>query len=77
MRLAIVKNGRVKNIIVGDSAKFPQHIDVTNIPCGIGWLDNGDGTFTNDIVIIPPEPSKIQEVELLLTQALAKLRTIR
>lgn len=51
MRLAQIENGRVKNIIIGTLAQFPSHKNVDNIQCGIGWLANNDGTYTNDSIV--------------------------
>lgn len=46
-RLARVVNLIVKNIILADDpADYPQYVDVTNIDCGVGWIDNEDGTFS-------------------------------
>ena len=66
MRLAHVVNNRVKNIIKGDIAKYPSLIDVTKIQCGIGWLANDDGTFTNDIVIVESKIIGLDELMELL-----------
>ena len=50
MRLANIENNIVENIIIGELIDFPSYVDVTNIECGRGWTDNGDGTFTNNII---------------------------
>jgi hypothetical protein len=52
-RLAIIKDSIVTNLILADDpADFPDYVDVTNTDCGIGWTDNGDGTYSP-----PLEPS--------------------
>ena len=53
--LAVIKNLIVTNIIVAnDPADFPDYVDVTSIPCGIGWTDNEDGTFSAPAAIVNP-----------------------
>lgn len=59
MRLAKVLNGKVKTIIIADDL-WPDHVNVTNTPCGIGWSDNGDGTFSDPYV--PPSPASIVQI---------------
>ena len=50
-RLALVKNLVVINLILADDpADFPGYVDVTSIDCGIGWIDNEDGTFSAPVV---------------------------
>jgi len=75
MRLAKIRKGRVKNIIVGEQKDYPKYINVDSTQCGIGWLANNDGTYTNDIVTIEPVNTK-KDVENLLKQAIALLKTI-
>ncbi len=46
---AILESNTVKNTIAVDLTTWtpPQnYVDVTGIPCGRGFTDNGDGTFT-------------------------------
>jgi hypothetical protein len=53
VKLARIREGAVENIILADSIEgFPGYIDVSDVECGIGWTDNGDGTFSP-----PLEPS--------------------
>lgn len=52
-KLARIKNGVIQNVIVGEPSDFPNLTDVTGTPYGIGWTDNGDGTFSP-----PPKPPK-------------------
>jgi len=69
MRLALVQNGRVKTIILGRLKNHDGFIDVDNIRCGIGWLANEDGTFTDDFVQPVPVTGGVDEVKELLRQA--------
>lgn len=77
MRLALIEDLKVKNIIVADEL-LGGYVDVTGVPCGIGWTDNQDGTFT--------PPSNIQSTgeasaavfgELLPDTVLLELYDIR
>ena len=77
MRIAKIVNGKIKRIIIGTLEQFPDYIDFEGKHGGPGWTDNGDGTYTAPTPKPKPPPSTIQDVELMLTQALAKLRTIR
>ena len=77
MRIAKIENGKIKRIIIGTLEQFPDYIDFEGKHGGPGWADNGDGTYARPTPPPAHEPSTIQDVELMLTQALAKLRTIR
>jgi hypothetical protein len=46
MKLAIIKNKNVENIIVGESEDFPDYIDVTDLDVAKGDTYNDDGTFS-------------------------------
>lgn len=59
--LAIIKNGRISNIILfdteGEWVPPNEYIDVTDTKYAIGWIDNEDGTFSEPIpdpIPIPP-----------------------
>lgn len=49
--LALVENGTITNVIVGELSDFPNRIDVTGTPYGSEWMDNGDGTFSSPVVM--------------------------
>lgn len=76
MRLALIENGRVKTIIIGKAANYPEYIDVSAIQCGVGWLANNDGTYTNDAIPPTPQTGGVAEVKELLRQATVILNTL-
>lgn len=49
MRLALVEDGRVKNVILGELNSYPEYLDVSNVECGKGWLYDGE-TFKPEII---------------------------
>jgi len=52
-RIAMIKDGVVENICIWDGISVWNPgdnyllIDVTQIPCEIGWISNQDGTFSD------------------------------
>ena len=53
-KLAEIENDVVVSLIIGDKDKFPDRTDVTDKYIGVGFTDNGDGTFTDN----RPKPAK-------------------
>lgn len=87
MNIALIKNGKVENIIVADIAfaeklGYEKVIDVTTKKVSIGWVYNTDGTFSYPDTLISEaellvkktaEEKKWRDSELLKTDELAKL----
>lgn len=61
MILALIENGIVRNVVLGDLAQFPGAIDVTGVvpQPGIGWGYDGN-TFTAPP---PPPPVLVTQIE--------------
>jgi len=53
MKIALIQGGIVSKLITGEVADFPGWIDVTGKYIGEGFIDNGDGTFTDNRVVAP------------------------
>ena len=48
-KLALVEGGIVTSMGIGELANAPAgFIDVSGTACGMGWTDNGNGTFTDN-----------------------------
>ena len=60
MKLAIIRNKIVKNIVVGSYSQFPDGIDITDKYVGIGWELNDDGTFTNPAPKVEHDKTKCE-----------------
>lgn len=56
MKIALIQDGLVERIIIGELTDFPGWIDVTGKFVGVGFTDNGDGTFTDNT---PPEVESV------------------
>jgi len=59
-KIAIIKNGKVDNIIVadidfGEKLGYEKVIDVTDIEVGIGYIYNVDSTFSHPDTLLTPE----------------------
>ena len=64
MRLALIENKIVKNIILGDIAEFTEYVDVTDVICNRGDICNDDGTYTAPYVNISESESQWCDNEL-------------
>ena len=48
MKLAKIVNNIVEQIIEGNQVDFPSYVNVDGVYVGVGWTDNGNGTFTDN-----------------------------
>lgn len=64
MKIALIQGGLVERIIIGELTDFPGWIDVTGKFIGVGFTDNGDGTFTDNT---SPEVEPV--IRIITTQA--------
>jgi len=59
MKIALINNNIVDNIIVADiefaSTLAELAVDVTDIETSIGWIYNADGTFSHPDTLLTPE----------------------
>ena len=66
MKIALIKNNKVDNIIIADmefaNTLSGLAIDVTNIKAGVGWIYNLDGTFSHPNTLLTQEELDAKEV---------------
>lgn len=74
MKIALIKNGIVENVIVG-TPEFGQSLgystvrDVTNIQCGVGY------TFANETFTAPePAQENVTDIKASLAEQIAQLQ---
>lgn len=60
MKIALIVDNEVVSIKIGDVNEFPGWVDVTGEHVGVGFTDNGDGTFTDNRV--PDTTSLIRRI---------------
>lgn len=51
MKIALIKNNIVENIIIGELQDFPEYVDVTDIYVGAGWSLNSDGSYSQPVKV--------------------------
>jgi hypothetical protein len=83
MEFALVKDGKVVNVIVADSdfaaalrSEYDEVVDVTGIPCGVEWSRTAEG-FVDDrpqspVEEAPPAPRHITPLALLRRLTIAE-----